>query len=316
MEYDRRVALALAESLTAGQELAFVVGLAKEQPGVLDLQFRAVPGRRQSMLSLYAGTTVILYLEYDATLGTCRLRADKAWANDRLGWNQSWAMAMSLGELSDAHLDIARYIHAAVGAVESRKARFLTEGRVQSLISSFTSDELVVIDREAVFAKSSDDFACREKVLGKLKGAVGLKPDSDKVTASECDTIAISSKGEVLAIEVKPRRVAIKWAPLQATYYAMEMRRWVDQDSVKARETLLGMYEQRHDAGLANPTFPVDLPQTIVVRPVVAIEGLEQVKKLDGLRSTVAKLEPFGFGVAALEVCSVDSDGRLTLFAL
>ena len=90
----------------------------------------------------------------------------------------------------------------------------------------------------------------------------------------ECDVLAVSTEGEILAIEVKPHTASdkdIAWSVLQAGMYADLFQRWADYAGGKAHEVLHGMAAQRKRIGLSSGTG-IQLAAPIKVRPVVALD--------------------------------------------
>ena len=90
----------------------------------------------------------------------------------------------------------------------------------------------------------------------------------------ECDVLAVSSRGEVLAIEVKPHTASdkdIAWSVLQACMYADLFQLWADYAGGKAHEILHDMARQRNRIGLSGRAG-IQVAAPIKVRPVVALD--------------------------------------------
>ncbi len=178
--------------------------------------------------------------------------------------------------------------------------RYVKEGMVQSAIGRFPADGFTVLDREAVvsFGSQAEKDACIAELSARWLRALD-RPDppswwktSPDRLGDECDALAVSREGEILAIEVKPHTAAdtdIAWSVLQAGMYADLFQRWADQAGDSALAVLRGMAEQRHQIGLA-PEAQFKLASPVRVVPVVAIDWRTRdsaVHKLNEVLSTL-----------------------------
>ena len=105
-------------------------------------------------------------------------------------------------------------------------------------------------------------------------GSSHVVEDQAARLGDECDVLAVSTEGELLAIEVKPHTAAdkdIAWSVLQAGMYADLFQRWADQAGGKAHEVVHGMAAQRKRIGLSSGAG-IQLAAPIKVRPVVAVD--------------------------------------------
>ena len=107
-----------------------------------------------------------------------------------------------------------------------RKGTYVKEGMVQAAIGRFRSTDFTIIDREAIvsFRSQQEKDACKSELAAKWLNALHRtdpptwwKTKPTKL-GDECDVLAVSSRGEVLAIEVKPHTASdrdIAWSVLQ-----------------------------------------------------------------------------------------------------
>lgn len=133
---------------------------------------------------------------------------------------------------------------------------------VQAALGRFPSTDFTVIDREAIvsFGAQPENDACKSELADKwltvLHRAVLHRADppmwwktKPAKLGDECDVLAVSSRGEVLAIEVKPHTASdkdIAWSVLQAGMYADLFQLWADYAGGKAHEVLHDMAGQRN----------------------------------------------------------------------
>lgn len=312
MYFDRRVAPDLHRALLPTGFASSLVEFSRSGQYALDLQFRRNPKDRRSWVTLYVGTTKVLDLAFTEKSGRFKVSADKAWANPKFGWDPAWSTSRAEHLLAADWPAVDAYLEMVIPLVPER---YLKEGRVQAGISHFAADDLVIIDRETVIGFT--DATERSDVTSRLRrplmaavtcpGPAWWKP---KVPGNECDALAISRTGEVLAIEVKPAGVDIAWAPLQAHHYADLLQKWVNE-TPDAREVLTGMFEQRADLGLTTCTWDVTLPASIVVRPVVAVRRGASPTYVARMRRVVEQIRAAELDTPAMQFRRVNLVGRL-----
>ena len=129
----------------------------------------------------------------------------------------TWRTATTADQWEKRWGAVEEYLERAIVSVPPR---YLREGTVQAGISRFAAPDLVVVDREAVvgFSSRSEKARLGVTLLTPLMKAVEdgqpawWKP---KTPGDECDAVAITRAGEVLAIEVKPASVDIAWAAVE-----------------------------------------------------------------------------------------------------
>jgi hypothetical protein len=128
----------------------------------------------------------------------------------------------------------------------------------------------------------------------------------------ECDALAVSSSGEILAIEVKPHTASdkdITWSVLQAGMYADLFQLWADHAGGKAHEVLHDMAGQRNRIGLSGRTG-IQLAAPIKVRPVVALDRRAAHSAKEKLAAVHAHLTSAGLATD-LDIRQVNLVGRL-----
>jgi hypothetical protein len=131
----------------------------------------------------------------------------------------------------------------------------------------------------------------------------------------ECDGLAVSGTGEVLAIEVRPHTASdkdIPWSVLQAGMCADLFQRRADQVG-GAHEVLHDMAAKRSRIGLA-PSRGILLAAPITVRPVVALGRRATSSARAKLADVRAHLISAGLATD-LDVRQVNLVGRLKLLA-
>lgn len=282
--YDRRISDELMAALVPGGFAHSLVEYARSGQFGLDLGLRSSrPKSTRSWATLYAGTTKALDLAHHPGKGF-RLTAHPSWTkNVPTGvWKESWGSVQSADQLDEGWADVERFIEACIDAIAARGSH-LKEGIVQAGLSRFPGPNLV-IDREVVMGFTSAPI--RNKWLNHLRTPLALALDdadpqhkwlASKLTSRECDALAITPKGHLLAIEVKPDNVgsAAAMAPLQAWLYARQIQAWIDQphhhpDS-SPHDVLIGMYRQRRQLGLVSGPSVPNLATPLRVIPAIAI---------------------------------------------
>jgi hypothetical protein len=209
------------------------------------------------------------------------------------GFYQSWTSWAALAEASRRVAAVESYLDAVIPKASAGRAA--VEGAVQAAISSFDSEDHVMLDREVLlhFRDTSTKNRVMESISADLLHTLRTAPVPGRAPASfggKCDLLAIDSNGQVLAIEVKPKGVpTIVWAPAQAIVYARLLRLWTRRDP-EATEILSGMLRQRTDLRLARDSLPALPPQPEVV-PVVAVQrgmSVEHRRRLVAVRDHLA----------------------------
>jgi hypothetical protein len=275
--FDRRVAPDLLAALLPGGFADSLVEFGRSGQYCLDLQLRRNQKDRESWATLYAGTTKVLDLRLRETTGKVRLAAHPTYANARFGWQESWASPQTSRKLAAAWGSVDIYLEQVIPFAV--RGGYGKEGRVQASLSSYPANDMVVVDRETVVGYVNDPARKRilkQYLLPLMSSVSALGTErwwKPKAPGNECDGLAISADGALLAIEVKPSAVgSVIWAPLQALYYASLLQHWVDE-TPDAANIVMGMYAQRLQLGLVRKTFEPSIKSPMVVLPVVAIEG-------------------------------------------
>jgi hypothetical protein len=191
---------------------------------------------------------------------------------------------------------------------------------VQSAISAFATQDMVVIDREAAvtFANQREKAQLTQRLARPLHAAVAhpngtawwrAKPSN---LGGECDALAVTPEGDLLTIEIKPAKATgtITWAPLQVRHYANLFTAWVEQDSAKAAVVIQGMIDQRVQLGLVRDLRPRVSPP-IRVRPVIAISRGYSRTALVRLAEVQQRLIAADLNDPPLTLASVNLAGRL-----
>lgn len=234
LTYDRRVPDELLEALRPGGWAHSLVEYGRSGQYALDLQLRGYankPGGHWA--TLYCGLTKVLDLHYLASRGF-RLNVHPAW--QKHGWDPAWSSYRRAGFDPNTWREVERYLERVVPFVGPS---FLKEGAVQSAVSAFRSRNLMVIDREAAVAFSSQSE--KTKITKDLARPLldALVPEARRWWSSrprtlggECDALALdASDGALMAIEIKPAKAStIPWAPVQVRHYAGLLNAWASQD--------------------------------------------------------------------------------------
>jgi hypothetical protein len=310
--YDRRVDPGFLELFDTRGAFRTLTEYARKARYPVDLQFRRNPKTVAQHASLYVGLTTVLDVHWKP--GTVKLAAHPSFHPS--GFQPAWMSWTAIGEAKawadavDAYLDAVIPRAAAGGAA--------VEGAVQAAVSSFDSDNRVMLDREVLlhFRDTPTKHRVMDRVTADLLAALETAPVPGARPASlggRCDLLAVASTGRLLAVEVKPKSVStITWAAAQAIVYARLLNLWL-RDDPDAVEILSGMISQRKMLGLVNSQTPVPSPQGDVV-PIVAVQrGMSQ--ELRGRLFTVrTHLRDQGIiEVSELEVYEVTLAGRLLL---
>ena len=173
-----------------------------------------------------------------------------------------WAKPHDAGWLGPRWAEVDDYLQAVIEQVVQAGSH-VKEGMVQAAIGRFPSTGFTVIDREAIvsFGSQPEKDACKSELAARWLDALH-RPDPPTwwktrpaCLGDECDVLAVSTEGELLAIEVKPHTAAdkdIAWSVLQAGMYADLFQRWADQAGGKAHEVVHGMAAQRKRIGLSS----------------------------------------------------------------
>ena len=246
----------------------------------LDLQLRGLgETKKQYRATLYVGTTNVLDLKLIGQ--SFALSASPTFATEANGWSPAWAKPHDAGWLSPRWAEVDDYLQAVIERVV-QDGSYVKEGMVQAAIGRFPSTGFTVIDREAIvsFGSQPEKDARKSELAARWLGAL-YRPDPPRWwktrptrLGDECDVLAVSAEGEILAIEVKPHTASdkdIAWSVLQAGMYADLFQRWADYAGGKAHEVLHGMAAQRKRIGLSSGTG-IQLAAPIKVRPVVALD--------------------------------------------
>jgi hypothetical protein len=181
-------------------------------------------------------------------------------------------------------------------------SRFLKEGAVQSAISGFQSENLLVLDREAAitFGSGAEKRSVTTELARPLLTALShdsppawwkARPTS---LGGECDALALDRSGQLLAIEVKPANAlsTIPWSLVQVRHYADLFNAWLAQSPEQAAEVIPGMLEQRATLGLVRLGEEPTLAKPLTVRSVLAIDRRAPKRPSSGCAKSAIILSP------------------------
>lgn len=285
--FDRRVSDELMAALGPDGFAHSLVEYAHSGQYGLDLGLRSGrPKSTRSWATLYAGTTKALDLVHQPGKGF-KLDVHHSWqdkvANSTGAWHDDWQAYRSGDDLAERWTQVEAFIEACIDQI-SKVGSHLREGTVQAGVSRFPAPRWV-IDREVVMGFASKPIKQhllaqqRQPLADALQQAVSpdipwLTPD---LSSTECDALAITPDGNLLAIEIKPGAVgsAAAKSPLQAWQYARQIQAWVDQPNPLPGSdpvtVLRGMYAQRRQLGLLHGGSPEDPPLADHPRVIPAI---------------------------------------------
>jgi hypothetical protein len=318
MSYDRRVPDELLKALEPGGFAHSLAEFGGSGMWALDLQLRGLgETKKQHRATLYVGTTKVLDLKLIGR--SFALSASPTFATEANGWSPEWAKPHDAGWLGLRWAAVDDYLQAVIEHVV-QAGSYVKEGMVQAAIGRFPSSGFTVIDREAIvsFGSQPEKDDCKSELAARWLDALH-RPDPPRWwktrparLGDECDVLAVSTAGELLAIEVKPHTASdkdIAWAVLQAGMYADLFQRWADHAGRKAHEVLHGMAAQRKRIGLSSGTG-IQLAAPIKVRPVVALDRRAKSSAKEKLAEVCAHLAATGLA-ADLDVRQVNLVGRL-----
>lgn len=269
--YDRTIRPDLEAALLPGGPARGLVTRHLEQPDLVDLHLRAYPGQARNWVTLYCGLTKPLDLV--ETRGAFRLKTHRTWQAyaPTLPWNTKLTSA----ELADLWPQVETYLDVVLPVIRASRW-YGKEGAVQTAVTRLEHDGMLVFDREAV--PSFTDTPEKVRVMKQEGDLLTRELSSTEAwwklprLGEECDATALSSDGQLLAIEVKPGTAgssSIAWSALQAAYYARLFTRWVDDDAGHAA-ALTSLMAQRARLGLHGPAA-VAVSAPLQVKPVVII---------------------------------------------
>lgn len=322
ISYDRTVDEELLNALQEGGWAHSLVKFARAPGYALDLQLRGYATKsNETWATLYVGLTKVLDLRFLPNKGF-RLRAHASHATRTNGWNNAWDRSWhSAHHLQTEWKDVDLYLERVVPSVHKN---FLREGAVQSAVSGFSSESLLVIDREAAVTFSTD--AERKRISTRLARPVlnavrepgrgrwwSSRPSS---LGGECDALAINlDDGSLVAIEIKPRSstTTIRWSPLQVRHYANLFSEWVHGEGgvgeTAAIEVIKKMIAQRKRLGLVGAGVDPKFALPMTVRPLIAIGKGYSDAAYQGLTEVQQRLVEVGLNDPPLEVRSANVVG-------
>jgi hypothetical protein len=319
LAYDRRAPPALLEVLEPGGWAHSLVEYGRAGQFALDLQLRGYAGKPGHWATLYVGLTKVVDLHYKPSKGF-RLDVHPSY-RQKWGWSTDWEVSQPGEQLGARWPAVEDYLERVIPSVGSR---YLKEGAVQSAISGFASQDLVVIDREAAiaFPNQRAKTAITNRLFKPLLLALDRPHDpawwKSRPTSlgGECDALAVTRNGHLLAIEVKPAKATatITWAPLQVRHYANLFAEWTNQDwagqAESACDIIQGMVDQRVRLGLVDDVRP-HIGRHIDVQPVIAIGRGYSKEAVRRLTAVQHRLVDGDLDSPPLQVKSVTLAGRL-----
>jgi hypothetical protein len=208
----------------------------------LDLQLRGLGEiKKKFRATLYVGTTKVLDLHMMGQ--TFALSAHPTCASQANGWDSAWAQRHDDRWFADRWAQVDDYLQVVIEKI-TEGGSYVKEGMVQAAIGRFPSTDFTVIGREAIvsFGSRAEKDDCKSQLAARwLDGLHRADPPAWWKTRSaklgdECDALAVSSDGEVLAIEVKPHTVSdkdIAWSVLQAGMYVYLFQKWANRAGAK-----------------------------------------------------------------------------------
>ncbi len=318
LSYDRRVADELLVALEPGGFAHSLVEFGGSGMWALDLQLRGL-GEETKLYraALYVGTTKVLDIHLKGH--SFALSATATFANPDNGWDPAWEKRHDADWFAARWVEVDAYLQVVIEKI-MQAGRYVKEGMVQAAIGRFPATDFTVIDREAIvsFDSQPEKKACTAELSARWLDALRrvdsppwwrTRPTS---LGDECDVLAVSKTGELLAIEVKPHTASdkdIAWSVLQAGMYADLFQRWADHAGGKAHEILHGMAAQRRRIGLASGTA-IQLAAPIKVRPVVALDRRAKTSAKEKLAEVQRHLASSGLATD-LYLRQVNLVGRL-----
>lgn len=315
IRYDRRVDPDFLRHFEPGGVAHSLAQFARTALFPLDLQMRKAPNGGGQHATLYVGLTAVLNVL--RTKDGFRLRAHPTWANTRYGFHKDWSVSADEETWRSRWTDVERYLERVVP--DAVRSHGLTEGAVQSAVSSYAGSKRVMLDREVTPAfrdspfKSETLAKCREPILDVLRG-LELGIPLPKSLGAECDLLALDTSGELFAVEVKPFKGAgIPWVPAQAAMYARVLQAWLDADDTPGdgpREVLQGMLEQRKRLGLVTG-FDATVAQSPRVTPLVALQRGASKTSLERMDKVRDALDAADLGIPPMKVYEVSLTGEL-----
>lgn len=296
-----------------------LVEYAQSRQYAIDLQCRGYDTKPGHWATLYVGLTKVLDLHY--TGKGYRLDVGPPYALKTHGWQPKWARTQSGDSLSEQWSAVEDYLERVIPSVAPR---FLKEGGYQTAICAFASQDMVIIDRESVvsFANKAEKGEITKRLAQPLLEAVKVADGAawqrgcPTSLGGECDALAVTPSGDLLAIEIKPPKATatIPWAPLQVRHYADLFGEWAQSsdstDKGRAAEILSSMVHQRVELGLA-PRAVRPIKRPVRVRPIVALGRGYSPTALARLKVVQQRLIDEGFNDPPLEVRPLSLTGRL-----
>ena len=226
----------------------------------LDMQLRGLgEAKKQHRATLYVGTTKVIDLHLKGQLFA--LSASPTLAREANGWAAAWEQWHNDRWFADQRAEVDNYLQVVIEKIIRKGTYIEEEGMVQAAIGRFGATDFTVIDREAIvsFSSPQEKDACKSELAARWLNALHRadppawwKTKPTKL-GDECDVLAVSNRGEVLAIEVKPHTASdrdIAWSVLHGMYADL-FQRWADSAGGKAHEVLHGMAAQRNRIGLS-----------------------------------------------------------------
>ena len=318
IRYDRRVSQNFLDHFRKGGVAHSLTEYAAKARFPVDLQMRHSPKTGADHASFYVGLTSVLnVVAKNKPVPSLALTAHKTWSEGTFGFDPGWRTASPIDDWFPRWIEVEEYLEKVIPSASVDFGQ--TEGAVQAAASAFSDGSRVMLDREVAphfLNKTVKESVLRPLSMGLADALAKAKPVPGKPPASfgsECDLLALDRDGRLLAVEVKPSVSSLVWTPAQATMYSKVLQAWVSDDvgdSPGWRSVVLGMLEQRRQLGLA-PRFRVELPDELVVVPVIAVQRGASGKLLARLWQVQQALLDAGVGDPALEVYQVSLSGRL-----
>ena len=219
LSYDRRAPKPLLDVLAKDGWAHSLVEYGRAGQYALDLQLRGYASGNH-WATLYVGLTKAVDLHFLASRGF-RLNAHGTYKTPARGWSPEWEKWHSGDKLASFWPQVEDYLERVIPSVG---ARYLKEGAVQSAISGFASQDLVVIDREAAitFSNQREKMAVTQRLLRPLLAA--MVGTSDAAWWKSTPT-SLGGECDALAVRLEPARATPVISGPDGSWYGARVTR-------------------------------------------------------------------------------------------